>query len=111
MVFNHECIVSVYVIFQIDDGRDGGNVGFGDDDRGQYENECQHALTRIKMNYYRWAVIGRDNIRHCPLIGRSQGRGRDADSGAAPLETGGGLQEEAVEDQGEGASEAEGSGE
>ena len=61
--------VSVYVIFQIDDGRDGGNVGFGDDDRGQYENECQHALTRIKMNYYRWAVIGRDNIRHCPLIG------------------------------------------
>ena len=41
----------------------------------------------------------------------SQGRGRDADSGAAPLETGGGLQEEAVEDQGEGASEAEGSGE
>ena len=41
----------------------------------------------------------------------SQGRGRDADPGAAPLETGGGVQEEAAEDQGEGAGEAEGSGE
>ena len=68
MVFNHECIVSVNVKFQIDDGRDGGNVGFGDDDRGQYEDECQHALTRIKMNYYRWAVIGGDNIAAIWLV-------------------------------------------
>ena len=38
---------------QIEDGRDGGNIGFGDEDRGQYEDECQHMMTRIKLNYYR----------------------------------------------------------
>ena len=51
-------------------------------------------------------------VLHCALLPSdwSQGRGRDADSGAASLETGGGVQEEAAEDQGEGAGEAEGSG-
>ena len=38
---------------KIEDGRDGGNVGFDDENRGQYEDECQHMMTRIKLNYYR----------------------------------------------------------
>ena len=38
---------------QVDDGRDGGNVGFEDGDRSQFEDECQHMMTRLKLNYYR----------------------------------------------------------
>ena len=38
---------------KIEDGRDGGNIGFDDEGRGQYEDECQHMMTRIKLNYYR----------------------------------------------------------
>lgn len=38
---------------KIEDGRDGGNIGFDDENRGQYEDECQHMMTRIKLNYYR----------------------------------------------------------
>ena len=38
---------------QVEDGRDGGNIGFDDDDRGQFEDECSHMMTRLKLNYYR----------------------------------------------------------
>merc|ERR1711915_532942 len=30
---------------QVEDGRDGGNIGF--------EDECSHMMTRLKLNYYR----------------------------------------------------------
>ena len=56
---------------QIEDGRDGGNIGFEDDDRNQYEDECRcrkfsylrkllissfldsHMMTKLKLNVYR----------------------------------------------------------
>jgi len=38
---------------QIEDGRDGGNIGFEDDDRNQYEDECSHMMTKLKLNVYR----------------------------------------------------------
>ena len=38
---------------QVEDGRDGGNIGFEDGDRGQFEDECQHMMTKLKLNYYR----------------------------------------------------------
>ena len=36
---------------QIEDGRDGGNIGFEDDDRNQYEDECRCRNFLIFANY------------------------------------------------------------
>jgi len=38
---------------QVEDGRDGGNVGFDDDESGQYEDEVNHMMRRLRLNMYR----------------------------------------------------------
>lgn len=38
---------------QVEDGRDGGNVGFDDDEIGQYEDEVNHMMRRLRLNMYR----------------------------------------------------------
>jgi hypothetical protein len=40
-------------IFQVEDGREGGNSEFDDDVSGQYEDEVSFMMRRLKLNFYR----------------------------------------------------------
>ena len=38
---------------QVEDGREGGNVDFDDDVSGQYEDEVNFMMRRLRLNFYR----------------------------------------------------------
>ena len=95
------------VCVQIEDGRDGGNVGFDDENRGQYEVEITWIIRDDKCGPDKGWVPTYDDEDKAELL---PGGGGDVDHGEDQVEEGEGGEEETLEEDREGAGETQSSG-